>query len=43
MSDPPYTDLPNPAHFEKLRLNREPQLSAFYFDVANMFHDIRMP
>lgn len=43
MPDPPYTDLPNASHFDKIR---EPQcldLAGFYFDVGNMFHNIKMP
>ena len=43
MPDPPYTDLPNPSHFDKLRQPGNNQLGAFYFDVENMFHNIRLP
>lgn len=42
MPEPPYTDLPSPDLFTRLRLP-DTNPVGFYFDLSNMFHRIRMP
>ena len=41
--EPPHTNLPHPGHFAKLREAPNCSLTAFYNDVKNMFHNIRLP
>lgn len=43
MPDPPYVDLPDPSIFGSIRAPSDADLQAFYFDVGNMFHNIRLP
>lgn len=43
MPEPTYTDLPYPSHFGKLQVNKHLNLTACYFAVDNMFHNIRPP
>lgn len=43
MPDPPYTDLPHPGLFDNIRVDPNSRLASFYFDVANMFHNISLP
>ena len=43
MPDPPYTELPNPSLYSNLRLDTTSSAGGFYFDVLNMFHNIRLP
>lgn len=41
LSDPPHTHLPSPDLFQSIMV-KSPSLSAFNFDVANMFHNIAL-
>ena len=43
MPPPPYVNLPDPGIFGKLRTPHDASIQAFYFDIANMFHNIRLP
>lgn len=43
MPEPPYCELPDPGVFARLRVSEDASLQAFYFDVQNMFHNIRLP
>lgn len=40
--DPPHCELPDPSSFNAI-LASSPKLSAFFFDVSNMFHQIILP
>ncbi|KAI0558954.1 hypothetical protein FGB62_177g010 [Gracilaria domingensis] len=43
MPEPPEVNLPNPGHLAALQVPKQSILSGFYLDIANMFHNIRMP
>ena len=43
MPDPPYVDIPDPSNFGRLRMPNNADLQAIYFDIENMFHNIRLP
>ena len=43
LPDPPYVELPTPDAFPHIRLSAGSALQAIYMDVANMFHNIRLP
>jgi len=43
LPDPPYTELPTPDLFSTIRIEKEAKLEGFYFDISNMFHNIRLP
>ena len=43
MPVPPYKELPNPSLYSNLRLTTTSSAGGFYFDVSNIFHNIRLP
>lgn len=43
LPDAPYTELPSPDLFDTIRIEKESKLAGFYFDISNMFHNIRLP
>ncbi|KAI0565259.1 hypothetical protein FGB62_20g110 [Gracilaria domingensis] len=43
MPESPEVNLPNPGHLAALQVPKQSILSGFYLDIANMFHNIRMP
>lgn len=43
MPDPRYIELPDPSVYSQLRAGKVEYFKAFYFDLANMFHNIRLP
>lgn len=40
---PPFIDLPNPGLFQKIIPQTQQKHTDFFFDVANMFHNIVLP
>ncbi len=41
--DPPKVDLPDPFLLSRLRIAANSKLSGFALDIANMFHNIKLP
>lgn len=43
LPEPPQVQLPSPDLFSRVREETSLAHGAFYFDIANMFHNIRLP